>query len=920
MSGFLYIIRNFAASFIAAGFLVAIPAISVQAQQTEPASIAGSVEDPQGLPLSDVALGLQGPSNQRAESDGHGHFTFTGIGPGLYTITARKTSYTPTVRSEIALVAGSSTAITIVMQPLSFSTLRVIASVQTTRGTSLNTSTAAINDIAGSVFTDQGSSQVTQVLNETPGIITAITQSHGNADGASMSTLQVPQIRGARPYETESLIDGHPVSVGADGFFTPLYVNPYFLQDVEIVKGPGSIGTDINYAIGGSINYRTLDPTRTNHAALTMGLDSYGGLSTNITTTGTIKDRLGYVFGYGINGSPGPLNNFRPYGISGSLTSGIATINGAPICGSVALGASCLLGATAGKPGVYQGFTLTSPIELCCDSVSSQYNARSEIAKIRYNFSQQTSIMAAFLGAQSLQSAQQSSFFDGLDFVPSAGYSGSIPANSLIPFGLDTYSPVEFQQTEGQFESELRTAVGKDTLLFRYYAGSNDSTQYKYPFGLNYQFTAQTWGSLPIGPGGSEVYFHGQPETYGVTYSSYSFPTQDHYGGLSGEIDIPSSDNLYTVSVDRTTHNAYEAENYEVPGESSIVIPHGSSQTFTTVLARGNFAVTPDVDVVFGNYLISYASHYTADGGASWQDATHSFYGPRLAATWQPRPDAIYRFSLGSSIAPPYLALITTQGGAPLPNLNGAVSFYTQSANNGNINPETAFGYDLGMDRRLDHGVIFSGDVYLTNLHGQYYTSTDVDGTYTPTSGVNAGKTAPLYVTEARNLGSSRYDGIELALFKRPAQGLGYRIQGSLERAYVFSIPPGFYDTAAGPNTTNLTVIPNINFANIPYSMGYGELNYRAPRAFYSLGLTYYGPNNTYNQPAFGVLSANARWQVARHTSLQISAYNLGSVYPDKYFSYDGGIARPMINGMVTTTQGVNVGPTTFQFIFHQDI
>jgi outer membrane receptor protein involved in Fe transport len=145
-------------------------------------------------------------------------------------------------------------------------------------------------------------------------------------------------------------------------------------------------------------------------------------------------------------------------------------------------------------------------------------------------------------------------------------------------------------------------------------------------------------------------------------------------------------------------------------------------------------------------------------------------------------------------------------------------------------------------------------------------------------------------------------------------------------------LPPGFYDTTAGPNTTNLAVIPNINFqpsgdgynglsnGRIPYSMGYGELNYRTRSAYYLLGVTYFGPNNTYNQPAFGVVNASARWQLAKHTSLALTGYNLTGAYNDRFFTLFGGVPVPLVNGALGATAGINVGPANFHLILHQDI
>ncbi len=167
------------------------------------------------------------------------------------------------------------------------------------------------------MFADQGAQQVTDVLNQTPGIFTTpYSPGNGNpSNGASPGSAQTPQIRGALPYETESLIDGHPVSVGAAGTFSPNLINPFLLDNVEIVKGPGSMPAEINYAINGTVNYRTLEPTPENKFSGEFGVDKWGGVSTGFKATGSTKNhKIEYAAGYVTDGAPGPLQNFKMQG------------------------------------------------------------------------------------------------------------------------------------------------------------------------------------------------------------------------------------------------------------------------------------------------------------------------------------------------------------------------------------------------------------------------------------------------------------------------------------------------------------------------------------------------------------------------------------------------------------------------------
>jgi outer membrane receptor protein involved in Fe transport len=363
------------------------------------------------------------------------------------------------------------------------------------------------------------------------------------------------------------------------------------------------------------------------------------------------------------------------------------------------------------------------------------------------------------------------------------------------------------------------------------------------------------------------------------------------------------------------------------------VLPPGSGQQFTTVLARVQALLAPRLSATLGTYFTWYASHYTGDGGLTWGDATHADVLPRLAFSWRPTADFAWRFATGASIAPPYISLLSSPGTTPVHDPAGAAQGYFINANNGQIAPEKAFGFDLGFDWRLRPVLRLSSDVYFTHVSDMFLTETSQQGTFAPATGASAGVAEPLYVTQTANLGNARYQGVEVALDQAPLQGFGYKIQGSLQRAFTYGLAPSFYSTTAGPYTTNLGVIPNINFqasgsgfnaispGRIPYSQGYAEVNFRTKASsLFLIGYTYFGPNNSFNEPAFGVLSASVRAPLWRNAWVQLSGDNLTNAYGQPYSALLGGVPVPLINGKLGVVAGSNYGPTTLQFTLHQAI
>ena len=930
-----------------------------QSAPTTNGTVSGTVLTSDGAPVPGASVVLQGPARQTSSTDARGAFRFDSVAPGVYIITVSKAGFTAARQENVGVTAGSTATLSIPLVASSFSSLRQIGRTSTSvpGRAQINTSTAALAVVSNQTFVDQGQQQVTKILNETPGIV-ASRSTGGNS--ASQASPVIPQIRGALPYETETLVDGHPVSVGAYGFFSPLYLNPALLQDVEIAKGPGVLGTDINYAIGGSVNYRTLEPTREFHSVVDLGIDNYGGTSPSVRITGSTPSHVvDYAFAYAASGTPGPLQNYSVAGSQVPLVYGSAPyfVNGRGYGGFPEGAAASKTPQYAGVPG--QAY-FAQPIYVCCSVLNTQYYNRDELAKLRFNISQQTALTISYLGAQSTndqtgvaQANSVSPLPPGINFssfAPPPGYTGSIPAGAAIPFDLGAFNPLNNSVQQSLLQSELRSAIGKTTVLARYYAGAANDFQFNSHGALNESFSGNAWGGVPLcgvgvafnlatsacadGAAPTPTFFNGQPTTFTSGAAQATLLTQDHLRGYSLELDEPLNDDLFTLAFDRSHHDSINYEYSPLNGLIGYQLAPGSGQQFTTILARAQLALTPRFTTTISNYAIQYASHYSGDGGTTYQDSTRAFDAPRVAFSWRPNVDVAWRFALGSSIAPPYISLLSAPAQVPQPNSVPA-TYFNLNTNNGDIKPETAFGYDLGFDKRIARSISLSTDVYLTNLHDMFLPSTFQQGTFSSTA--SNGAALPLFINQTRNIAFARYEGIEVALQNAPVAGWGFKLQGTLQRGYPYDLPAGFYNTAAGPYTTNLAVISGANFqpsglgfngvggagasvGRVPYSTGYGELNYRTPSGFYgNLGITYFGSNNSYNRQAFGVVSGTIRVPLSHDISLQFAGDNLTGAYDKGYYGEFDGVAIPLVNGGHTntgylgTTDGGTYGPATLR-------
>lgn len=933
----------------------------VAALADERGSVTGSIARADGRAVAGAKLLLDGPTHAETVSDARGLFHFANLPDGTYALRAQRAGFAPVERAGLEVRGGAPVVVRLSLNDSTFSSLREIgrASATSSERNPIDTGTTPVVVIPGASFADRGEVQVTKALNEVPGSITTVDPTLGG-NGASLANPAVPQIRGALSYETASLIDGHPVSVGANGEFSPLLVNPALLQDVEIAKGPTASATEINYAIGGSVNYRTLEPTERRVFSYQLGTDGYGGVDAALRATGSaFARRVDYAFGLADLGSPGPLDPINVAGSQLTFAYGLPpyTIDGRAFAGSPI---GYVAGSTPQYTGVLGALRFAEPLYLCCSPVTTGYASRGELGKLRFNLSDATALTISYLGGQAnydstgagLASLEQPLNFS--TFAPPAGYSGSVAPGTAIPFDTEAFNDLGELRQQNLFQSELRTVVGEATVLIRAYAGASDDVVASISPDATLQVSANAWGVVPLCPAGATAAdgacvtasgttvapvptaFSGQRVTLSTQDAGSFVQTEDHVRGASAEIDRPVGSALVSLALDRSVQQSWQFEDAPADAVDEYTLPEGSSQQFTTVLERASGPLTRRLRVVAANYQIWYASHFTGDGGTSWGDAVHAFDAPRAGLSWLPSDDVAVRFAAGASIAPPYLALLSAPAGGPVANTPGAATAYLLNENNGRIAPEEAFGYDLGADWRIRRRLTLSSDVYLTNVRDLFLQQTSQQGTYTPTSGADAGNTQPLYVTQTQNLGHARYAGVESSLVLAPPAGFGFVLDAALMRAYAYAIPPSLYATAYGAYTANLGVTPEVNFqpggtgfngisnGRVPYAQGYAEVNFRsAGGATLSLGTLYYGPNNAYNRPPFADVSASFRLRLGPRAQFQLSGENLTGAYAQPYQDAFGGVPVVLANraagattGYLGATAGLNLGPPTVRADF----
>jgi outer membrane receptor protein involved in Fe transport len=925
---------------MAPAFAQTVPAVAQNVPNS--ATVSGTVSDSQGAPINGAKLTFSGPATASATTDANGHYSVN-LQPGVYSVTVEHAGFQTATQTDVAVVAGGAD-VSVSLSAATFSSLQTIGSTRTTANraggrTPFNVTPASVQVTTQQVFKDEGQLQMRQILDQTPGIISGLPGTSANT--AAPGAITFPDIRGALSFETAALIDGHPLAVQDFGDYVTTFLSPYMFQSVETIKGPGAASPLVDRAIGGTVNFRTLDPTPHQTGNITYGVDSFGGSFSNFNYSNTFfNGKVGVVLDYAINGTPGPAGATDPQWFIPNSGYTYKDSHGDPV---TVAGAK-----TVTPPGQFNaGLNATTTAFGCCVPVPETFDSKNELAKVRVNLSSSTSFTMAYLGSQTYSDQNGNTLaLYPTNFIPGPTYTGSLNPGPKVGFAPFGYGDEWEFNNEPIFEGELRTSYKNDNILARWYHASINRLQSN--GAVNYTAPSPVWpvklyGTTSTGAplNGLDPFggFYTAQETSGFYFGSSE---EDRLTGGSFEYDHflgGNGGNVITFAAD--WNHAYSHDYSENLPETSATVPAGSAQDTDTYLLRGQFALGEKLSLVAADYETRFYSYYghaqypiaTATApflAFSSQEAYHN--DPRLGLAYRVNPDTSLRFSAGSAVANPYLAILTTAtrpaaictagGVTGCPTGYSAGSVAVSSLSGESVRPETSFGYDLGGDFRMpkDPSTVVTADIYQTDLFNQF-----VKGYFNNGAVTIGSTTLPLLTTQYFNLSNARYEGIELGITHTPVQGMGYVLQGALIRGFPYNLP----NLTKNGNTGLVGIVPDVNFGSfdtvgnhtIPYSQGYFELNYRSLKSgFASIGITSVGSHNGFAEPGFIIWSATGRIPlVNRATTLQVSVDNAFNTYPGLFSTNFQGVNLPLTTGGYYATQLKEYGPRNIRFSISHD-
>jgi hypothetical protein len=292
----------FRGAALCAALLFAFPYPSPAAQD---AIVTGMIVDrATGLPLAGATVSSE-PRTATVTTDNTGHFSMT-LAPGTYRLEARKDGYQPAVTGGLHPVAGQTLSAILALQR-GESDLSIIATATSRASAALRTSTTFYRTLNVERLQRDGTVRAADALRALPGVNNGITGDTGTfADDVNLN------IRGLGTLETQATLDGHAIGYGFPGGYNYNLSPVFALRNIEVVYGSGGSTLTGVDAIGGVVDFQTLDPTPRQQLRVMQGIGSFQNAVSTLSASGT-SGRFGYAAAYGVSTIDGPVQNAYLY-------------------------------------------------------------------------------------------------------------------------------------------------------------------------------------------------------------------------------------------------------------------------------------------------------------------------------------------------------------------------------------------------------------------------------------------------------------------------------------------------------------------------------------------------------------------------------------------------------------------------------
>jgi outer membrane receptor for ferrienterochelin and colicin len=681
-------------------------------------SLSGTVVDQAvGLPITGATVETVGPADRSATTDAGGHFTISGLPPGIYQLRITQKGYQTALSDTVALISGQSAVVTLALarQKSGAGGLREIAHTSVRASESLQRSSVVYQSVSADTLQNLGDFRTGDYLITLPQVNMA-SGTTGGSDTPSPGDDQYIDIRGIGNLETTTLLDGDPIGAGLNRGKNYGYnweSSPTFaLSNIVVTYGSGLSGLSPYSALGGVADMRTIDPTPDDQFNFTQGYGTYSKLVTTFSATGMLNPHLGYAVAAGTQGIDGPYPHDSFYQPAAAYD------QAAPV------------GSAVYNLGVYPYDT----------SVVS----RGALVKFRYGFgnTEHQSHLTA--------SVVWSAYWDN---KTGNGDQDFLPYNTALAMGnalLASYTPPAVANTPPYTVANL-PSCGSGTFL----ASSLNGNPYGFgpnglPDGGPHCVTPQQYAQYAEGWQGAGTTWQAFHQAqYNLRFDT---PTP------TGQIVVNAFTNSWFQLYDRTYELPWNAAAPIGPGYSispywtspAVAISgvratdefNGSQNDFGAGVAYNNYAYnlqtlgtppsTPVVDDI--SYYLQDVYHperanYTAylNAAEAYSSITNTWtLNPRLAFIYNLSHNDVLRVAAGSADTQPYASQVFTPASLVAPgslpgNINCTGLTIIGTVGNPDLLPERANDVDLSYGHRFGGDSQIQASVYSENVNDKIF-------------------------------------------------------------------------------------------------------------------------------------------------------------------------------------------------------
>jgi hypothetical protein len=255
--------------------------------QSDTGTIVITVTDSKSkAPVTLARVLLDGPVFTSEFTGPDGKVIFQDVPTGIYRARVFKNGYQQVTSSEFEVLEGNSVAVDVA---LAAANLKTLATVDVTSKATISSSS-----VTDSSTVRKLSDTLSDALGKLSGVSVS-TDPNGDSDAAETISLE-----GHDPSQTALTLDGVPLNApGAAGDLNSI--------DSDLFAGASVSFSPQAGALGGGVNYRTLEPTLTWQGKLSTSIGDFGKASTTISEQGSFG-HLGVAVEHTVRGSDSPLN------------------------------------------------------------------------------------------------------------------------------------------------------------------------------------------------------------------------------------------------------------------------------------------------------------------------------------------------------------------------------------------------------------------------------------------------------------------------------------------------------------------------------------------------------------------------------------------------------------------------------------